>query len=86
MLEMYKIEFEKKARKNLKKINSEWALRISQTIKELQKNPHIGKKLDGSRKGQRVIRVWPYRIIYRIREKELIIIVLDIAHRQGVYT
>ncbi|MBU4299512.1 type II toxin-antitoxin system RelE/ParE family toxin [Patescibacteria group bacterium] len=30
-------------------------------------------------------RVWPYRIIYRIYKNLLLIIVIRIGHRQGVY-
>jgi mRNA-degrading endonuclease RelE of RelBE toxin-antitoxin system len=45
----------------------------------------MGKKLQGDHKGQRSLRVWPYRIVYVVQQKVVTIAVLKIGHRQGVY-
>ena len=51
----------------------------------LSKDPFSGKKLEGELKGKYSIRAWPYRIVYQILKNELIVLVVDIGHRQGVY-
>jgi mRNA interferase RelE/StbE len=48
-------------------------------------DPFSGKKLSGKHKGEYSVRVWPYRIIYRIEKQELIIIVIDVGHRKEIY-
>ena len=82
---MYQLIVLKKVRKNLKKIPKSWQIRIYQKIKELQRNPFLGKKLKGQYKNCFSARVWPYRIIYQVFEKQLIILIIKIHHRGEVY-
>ena len=82
---MYQLILLKKARKNLKKIPKSWQIRIYQKIKELQRNPLLGKKLKDKYKNYFSVRVWPYRIIYQVFKKQLIILIIKIHHRGGVY-
>jgi mRNA interferase RelE/StbE len=81
----YELIIKSKARKNLDKLPREYRSRIVQTLREIKSDPFFGKPLSGERKGQYSARVWPYRIIYTIEKKELVIIIIDIDHRQGVY-
>ncbi len=81
----YKLLITKKAEKNLDKLPENYRLRIRETLRDIVYDPFSGKKLSGKKKGQYSVRVWPYRIIYTIEKRELIIIVIDIDHRQGVY-
>lgn len=59
---------------------------IVEALENLRKNPrHDGViKLSGSREAYRV-RVGDYRIIYRIVDKELLVLVIDIENRAVVY-
>lgn len=82
---MYQIIILPKAKKGLKRIPKSWQIRIYEKIKVLEQNPFAGKKLSGELKDYYSIRVWPYRIVYQIYKKQLIIIVVKIAHRGGVY-
>lgn len=82
---MYQAVILEKARKSLKGIPKSWQIRIYQKIKELQKNPFIGKKLKGKFRQCYSVRVWPYRIIYQIYKKQLVIVIIKIGHRAGVY-
>jgi mRNA-degrading endonuclease RelE of RelBE toxin-antitoxin system len=82
---MFTLDIKPKARKNLDNIPLDYRLRIIETMDEIVLNPFLGKKLSGKRDGQYSMRVWPYRIIYIIKKRELIIFVIDIDHRQGVY-
>ena len=74
-----------KARKNLDKIPEDYRIRIIAALDEIVLDPFSGKKLSGKRKGQYSVYVWPYRIIYIVKKIELIVFVIDIGHRQGVY-
>lgn len=82
---MFSIYFTDRAIKNLKKIPRQWKERILKAVDGLKKDPYLGKKLCGELEGCFSLRVWPYRIIYLIKQKEITIIVLDIGHRQNIY-
>ena len=81
---MYQLRLKPSAKKQLKKINRKYKIKISKVFLELQKNPFIGKKLDGKFKGAYSFRIWPYRIIYEIYHKQLLIIVIRLGQRSGV--
>jgi len=82
---MYKIILLNSARKSLKRIPSNMRKKIGEEIDKLSFNPFIGKKLEGDLQGRYAIRVWPYRILYRIERKIVTVFILDIGHRQGIY-
>ncbi len=81
----YELRLKPSAVKELKKIDSRYRSRIFEALIGLRQNPDIGKKLAGKRKDEWSYRVWPYRIIYRVHKNELLILVIRIGHRQGVY-
>lgn len=81
---MYQVVLKKSAQKNLKKIDKRHKPRVIQLLFLLQRNPYIGKPLLGVLKGYYSLRCWPYRIIYTIYKKKIVVII-DIGHRQGVY-
>lgn len=83
---MFKVVVERKVEKSLSKIPQKWRVRLAKAIDSLSTNPFHGKKLEGELEGLYSIRVWPYRIIYSINKKEIVIIVVAIGHRQGIYT
>lgn len=75
----------KKAAKHYKHLPKSEQAKIKKHLLALQENPLAGKKLERELHDYRSLRAWPYRIIYQINEKELIIEVSDILHRQGAY-
>lgn len=81
----YQLVLPKKVQKDLQKIDSRYLKKIQAALVVLRQNPFIGKKLDGEFQQQRSYEVWPYRIIYELVKNELIIMVIKIDHRQGVY-
>ena len=81
----YQIVVPKKAQKNLNKINIKYRFRILVALSALSDNPFIGKKLKGERDGEWSYQVWPYRIIYQIKTNKLVVLIIKIGHRQGVY-
>ncbi len=81
----YQIVFDKKAEKDLKKIGRNDRLKILGKIVKLKNEPHLGKKLKGGFKDCYSLRIWPYRVIYKIFSEKRIIVIIRIGHRQGVY-
>lgn len=81
----YTVRLRPTAEKHLAKIPKQFQDRIKLTLVILQNDPYLGKKLFGKYKDQYSINVWPYRIIYEIYKNILLIAVVDIDHRQGVY-
>lgn len=84
---MFKISFTKEAQKALSKMPRNTAKTIRQKLDEIAANPFANhpnaKKLQG-REGYR-LRVGDWRVIYKIENEKLIIIVLKVAPRGEVY-
>ncbi len=74
-----------KATKQFKQIPKTEHTKIKRKIKILEDFPYLGKKLSAEISETRVIRAWPYRIIYYINHKENKIFIVNIVHRQGAY-
>lgn len=87
---MYSLAFLPKAKKDLSKIDPIWQKRIKKKLELLAQNPlalkNSIKPLKGKdHKGMGRLRVGNFRIIFQKKEKELIIVIVRIAHRSGVY-
>jgi len=61
--------------------------RVDKHILGLCENPRpVGAiPLKGSGKGLWRVRVGDWRIVYQIRDTELVVLVIDVAHRREVY-
>lgn len=81
----FTLRVEPKAQKNIDKLPEPYQTRVVQILDEIEVNPFLGKKLHGKREGQYSFRAWPYRIIYKIYKNELLILVIEFGHRQGIY-
>lgn len=82
----YQIRIKPKARKQLDRIPEYDRVRVLASLAVISNNPYIGKKLKGDFKGLYSYRVWPYRILYKIIQRKLLIVVIRIGHRQEVYS
>ncbi len=71
-------------KKPIKKIPQPWQTRILVILRALEINPFMGEKMHGDLSEKRKIKVWPYRIIYQINEKQNAIVVVEIKHRGNV--
>ena len=58
---------------------------MKERIKPTDNPRGIGKALKGNLSGYWRYRVGDYRIICQIQEAELIILVIELGHRKGVY-
>ena len=59
--------------------------RIVAAIDRLAETPHLGAALKGDLRGLRRLRVGDYRILYEIRNDELVVLVIRVAHRRDAY-
>lgn len=82
---MYTLVLKQNVRKKLDKLDESLQRRIGLAFEKLMTDPFQGKKLEGKYKGLRSLRVWPYRIIYEIRNRELIVTIIAVAHRKDAY-
>jgi mRNA interferase RelE/StbE len=82
----YKVEFLPTAAKEFKKLPSDSKQRIGVQIEALcfDPRPSGAKTLQGGN-GQLRIRVGDYRVIYRVQDDKLIILVLKVGHRNKIY-
>lgn len=81
----YQVIIPKKVQKDIAKIDGRYKQKILFALTVLSESPHIGKKLSGEYAGLRSYEVWPYRIIYEIYERRLLVNIVRVGHRQGVY-
>lgn len=79
------LRLEKRAKKQLDNLPAPFQGKILAILPLIAVNPFVGKKLDGQLTGLYSFRVWPYRIIYKIEKNILLIVIISIGHRQGVY-
>ncbi len=85
---IYQLEYTKDAEKYLQKIPQNYLKRIKKKIENLAINPFpLGfKDLKGVKyEGVYRIKVGDYRILYEVLQNELIILVIDVGPRGGVY-
>jgi len=60
--------------KEIDELKGKERLRLLLAMTVLSSNPFVGKKLKGEYSGIYSYRVWPYRILYEIRKKELVVL------------
>ena len=84
----YRIEFLKTAEKELAKLPKDIQQRVRDRINLLMINPYppdVKKLKNGNGNGRLRTRVGNYRIIYTIENDSLVIVVIKIGHRSGIY-
>ena len=85
----YKVDFTKKADKQLKKMEAYVSRKISDWIEENlegSENPRLyGKALKGTWEGYWRYCVGDYRIIADIQDDKILILVTEVGHRREIY-
>jgi mRNA interferase RelE/StbE len=82
---VYRIELLPSAAKALSRLDRSIQVRIARRIDRLAKDPRNDSlKLRGSEDIWRA-RVGDYRVLYRIEDDRLLVLIVRIAHRRGVY-
>ena len=83
---LYSIQFTSRASKDFIALPQSIQLRFEEKIEGLSKNPKPQgvQKLKGEEHLYR-IRVGDYRLVYKIRDSILLILILKIGHRKEIY-
>jgi mRNA interferase RelE/StbE len=83
---VYSVEIENRCLREMRKLDHRVIHRAFTLIEEvIAKDPYSGKKLKGKYSGLFSYRFSEYRIIYEIRQKKLLVVVLRVRHRKDVY-
>ena len=81
----FSVRIKRSAARELARIAKPARARIAEAIDGLAGNPFMGTALKGELRGLRRIRVGEYRVVYEIREGELVVLVIRVRHRRDVY-
>mgnify|MGYP002713062937 CR=1 FL=1 len=86
---MYALVFLNSAKKELKKLDTIVQKSIKEKLLLLTTNPDTLKNnikaLRGDYKGKFRLRINQYRVVFQVKDEELIIIVVRVGHRKEVY-
>ena len=86
---MYEVIIQHPAERFIKSLKKDEQTKLFDTIEQLEKNPRLGKELKGKLFGLRSLRVDTqentYRVIYKIENIKLIVLVLHAGYRGNVY-
>lgn len=86
MSSRYSIEITRDALKVLGKLDKPVRRRVQAAIDELQHEPRpAGMIALQGQKGVYRIRVGDYRVLYTIRDSELVVLIVDLGHRREIY-
>ena len=84
---MFTITYHPKVRMDFRKVHARHVNVIREVIDEkLASKPTVyGKPLKSTLKNLRALRIGNYRVVYAVRNKELIVLVLIVGQRDTVY-
>jgi mRNA interferase RelE/StbE len=82
----YTVQYSRAAAEDFESLPAETQERVAVAVDGLKENPRPPgcKKLTGSKNKYR-IRVGQYRVIYEIYDKEILVLIVRIAHRKDAY-
>ncbi len=81
----YELLFKKSVAKDLRRLPQQDVRRILERIRSLAREPRPfgSEKLSGLERYR--VRVGVYRVIYEIRDRILVVLIVKVAHRGAVY-
>jgi mRNA interferase RelE/StbE len=81
----YSVRIKRSAVRELARVPAPDRHRIVRAIDGLAGQPRMGSALKGDLRGLRRIRVGDYRIVYEVRDDDLVVLVVRVRHRQDIY-
>lgn len=85
-MSQYKIEFLKTAQKEFYRLPQQIQERIAKKLEILKTNPYpSGVKALKNGQGRLRLRVGDYRVIYRVENDVLVILIITVGHRKNIY-
>lgn len=82
---MYEIIIQPQAEQFIKGLKKEDQKKLLDSIDQIAQKPRLGKELVGRLAGLRSLREGIYRVIYKIEDIKLIVLVLTIGYRGNIY-
>ena len=81
MAAIYHVLVSKSINKSIDRIPLPWRQRIQLAIDGLEINPYAGIKMNGQLKDKRKLKVWPYRVLYKVYPNQKIVEIYEVEHR-----
>jgi mRNA interferase RelE/StbE len=82
---IYRILYTEEAARRIGKLDKSVKERVGKAIKKLSGQPEIGKRLTGLLSDRWSYRVGDWRILYKVKKNEVLILILTVGHRRDVY-
>ena len=81
----YRILYTEEAARRIRKLDGNVKERIRKAIVRISEHPELGKRLTGLLSDRWSYRVGGWRILYKIRKAEVVMLILTVGHRSQVY-
>jgi mRNA interferase RelE/StbE len=81
----YRILYTQEAARRIGELDGVIKERIRKAIIRISEHPELGKGLTGILSDRWSYRVGDWRILYKLRKSELVILILTVGHRREVY-
>jgi mRNA interferase RelE/StbE len=81
----YRVLYTEEAARRLAKLDKAVKGRVGRAIVRLSEHPELGKRLTGLLSDRWSYPVGDWRILYKVKKNELVILVLTVGHRRVVY-
>ena len=80
-----RILYTEEAASRIAKLDKAVKERVGKAVVRLSEHPELGKRLTGLLSDRWSYRVGAWRILYKVKKAELVILILTVGHRSGVY-
>lgn len=81
----YRVLYTEEAALRIRKLDGSIKERIRKAIARIAEHPELGKHLTGLLNDRWSYRVGDWRILYKVKKAEILILILTIGHRSEVY-
>ena len=81
----YSNRIKRSAARVLRSVDKSDRVRLTAAIDRLAASPRLGKALKGRLRGLRRVRVGGFRVLYEVRNEQLIILAVRVAHQRNAY-
>ena len=81
----YRILYTEEAARRIGRLDKSVKERVARAVVKISEHPEMGKRLTGLLSDRWSYRVGDWRILYKVKKSEVVILVLTVGHRREVY-